>query len=162
MRSGVTMVIVGCFLGAIMSGTLAVQCLCGSVHLELLGQPTARANCHCQSCRDFYGTSMLSATAWTAESVTHSGRQAATFHHPTKQLARTFCTACGETVFGTNRLGMKVVPNSLVARAAEGILPEQFQPTMHLFYRHRVIDVNDTLIKYLDGWDGPIADRCGH
>jgi hypothetical protein len=99
---------------------------------------------------------MLSATAWTAESVTHIGRQAATFLHPTKQLARTFCIVCGETVFGTNRLGMKVVPNSLVARAAEGILPEQFQPTMHLFYRHRIIDVNDTLIKYLDGWNGPV------
>jgi hypothetical protein len=105
---------------------------------------------------------MLLATAWIAGSVTHSGPKAASFHHPKKQLACTFCTACGETVFGTNRLGMKVVPNSLVARAAEGILPEQFQPTMHLFYRHRIIDVNDTLIKYLDGWDGPIADRCGH
>ncbi|MBB3261440.1 hypothetical protein F4827_006277 [Paraburkholderia bannensis] len=29
------------------------------------------------------------------------------------------------------------------------------RPTMHLFYRHRVIDVRDSQIKYLDGWDGP-------
>lgn len=34
-------------------------------------------------------------------------------------------------------------------------LPEARQPTMHLFYRHRIIDVADALVKYLDGWDGP-------
>jgi hypothetical protein len=137
-----------------MSETLAAQCLCGSVCLELHGHPAARAYCHCQSCRDFYGTPLFSATAWNAESVAISGREATTFRHPIKQLSRTFCPTCGETVFGTNRLGMKVVPNSLVARAAEGILPEYFQPTMHLFYRHRIIEVDDALIKFLDGWDG--------
>ncbi len=29
---------------------------------------------------------------------------------------------------------------------------------MHLFYRHRVIDVIDALPKYLDGWDGPVFE----
>ncbi|SSM87269.1 Uncharacterised protein [Acinetobacter baumannii] len=29
-------------------------------------------------------------------------------------------------------------------------------PTMHLYYRQRVIEVRDELPKYLDGWDGPI------
>lgn len=98
---------------------------------------------------------MLSATAWSVDAVALTGSVVATFRHPTKQLSRTFCTACGDTLFGKNRLGMYVVPNSLVARAAGGILPEHFQPTMHLFYQQRVIDVNDTLIKFLDGWDGP-------
>jgi len=32
------------------------------------------------------------------------------------------------------------------------------QPTMHLFYRHRVIDVIDALPTFLDGWDGPTLD----
>lgn len=138
-----------------MSKKLAVQCLCGSVRLDLLGQPAARANCHCQSCRDFYATSMLSATAWHVEATTLNGSGTITFHHPKKQLSRTFCSSCGDTVFGTNRLGMRVVPNSLVARALGGVLPEHFQPTMHLFYRQRIIDVTDALTKYLDGWDGP-------
>lgn len=97
---------------------------------------------------------MLSATAWNVEAAKLNGSEAITFPHPTKQLSRTFCSSCGDTVFGTNRLGMRVVPNGLVARATGGILPEHFQPTMHLFYRQRIIDVTDTLTKFLDGWDG--------
>ncbi|MBU6528184.1 hypothetical protein OGR47_14565 [Methylocystis sp. MJC1] len=58
---------------------------------------------------------------------------------------------------------MRVLLNSFVARAAGGELPEEMQATMHLFYRHRIIDIDDELLKYLDGWDGPIYDgsSCG-
>lgn len=138
-----------------MPESLSLQCLCGTVHLQTMGQPEARANCQCQTCRDFYGTSMLSATAWLPERISVVSGILATFVHPTKQLSRAFCPQCGETVFGTNRLGMRVVPNSLVARSAGGELPEPMRATMHLFYRHRVVDVDDDLPKYLDGWDGP-------
>ena len=70
------------------------------------------------------------------------------------QLKRHFCRHCGETLLGNNRLGMAVIPNSLFARAAQNTLPDALAPTMHLFYRHRVVDVADALPKYLDGWDG--------
>jgi hypothetical protein len=70
-------------------------------------------------------------------------------------MSKTFCVNCGDTLFGTNRLGMRVVPNSIVARAAGGSLPEDWSPTMRLFYRYRTIDVADGLTKYLEGWDGP-------
>ncbi|WP_176057492.1 GFA family protein [Paraburkholderia sp. BCC1876] len=140
-----------------MSVPNALQCLCGTIRIELSGEPVARANCHCGSCRDFYGTSMLSATAWPAEQVTVTRGSVSTFRHPAKQLTRAFCAACGEIVFGTNRLGMRVLPNSLVARAAGGELPEALRPTLHLFYRHRLVEVQDELPKYLDGWDGPTA-----
>ncbi|URX63600.1 hypothetical protein KR767_05970 [Luteibacter anthropi] len=36
-----------------------------------------------------------------------------------------------------------------------GQLAAALLPTMYLFYRHRVMDIADTLPKYLDGWDGP-------
>jgi hypothetical protein len=150
------------FQGGIMTEATSIQCLCGAVHFELHGEPAARANCHCQSCRDFYGTSILSATAWNVHALTLSRGKVIAFAHPTKQLSRAFCPNCGETIFGTNRLGMRVVPNSLVARASGGVLPEHFQPTMHLFYRQRVMDVADALTKFLDGWDGPKykAESC--
>lgn len=70
-------------------------------------------------------------------------------------MTKTFCDVCGEVVFGTNRLGMRVVPNALTARATGGKLDAALAPTMHLFYRERVVDVVDDLPKYLDGWDGP-------
>lgn len=135
----------------------SVRCLCGAVTVTLHGEPAARANCHCTTCRDFYGASMLSATAWERDRLSVDGASA-TFAHPSKAMSRTFCSACGEIVFGTNRLGMRVVPNSLNARAHDGVLPGDLQPTMHLFYRQRVIDVVDALPKYLDGWDGPMLD----
>ncbi|MCW3662462.1 GFA family protein [Burkholderia cenocepacia] len=140
-----------------MTRTLSARCLCGAVTVTLRGEPAARANCHCATCRDFYGTPMLSATAWPPEQVTIDGGHA-TFPHPSKSMARTWCAACGEIVFGTSRLGMRVVPNSLTARAHGGPLPGDLQPTMHLFYRQRVLDVVDALPKYVDGWDGPTLD----
>lgn len=141
--------------GADMTLPRFMACLCGTVSITLNGEPQAKANCHCGTCRDFYGTPMLSATAWLAEQVEVTRGSVSTYSHPTKKLSRAFCSACGETVFGTNRLGMRVVPNGIVARASEQELPEEMQPTMHLFYRHRTIDIQDELPKYLDGWDGP-------
>jgi hypothetical protein len=131
-----------------------IACLCGAVTVDLTGEPAARANCHCATCRDFYATPMLSATAWANENVAPHG-ELKVFQHLAKQMSRAFCPKCGETLFGTNRFGMRVVPNSLLERANGGSLPANRTPSMHLFYRHRVIDVNDALIKYIDGWDGP-------
>lgn len=142
--------------------TLRITCLCGENAMELHGAPAARANCHCTTCRDFYGVAMLSATAWAAESVTLSDGNHARFQHPAKQLSKTFCLNCGDVLLGTNRLGMCVVPNAVVARAAGGVLDAAFAPTMHLFYRQRVIEVTDSLPKYLDGWDGPLHVRQEH
>lgn len=105
---------------------------------------------------------MLSATAWDADSVQIGDGAWTVFQHPTKQLSKAFCHVCGEVVFGINRLGMRVVPNAIVARAKGGQLDASLAPTMHLFYRQRVIDVSDALPKYLDGWDGPTYDASGH
>ena len=134
---------------------LTVACRCGSVRYALNGAPAARAHCHCETCRDFYGVTMLSATAWPPEALTLLSGEVTRYAHPHKQLSKAFCAQCGETLFGTNRLGMRVVPNSIAARGAGGMLPADWQPTMHLFYRYRLIDVVDTLTKYLEGWDGP-------
>lgn len=41
--------------------SLRLTCLCGKVSVELHGAPAARANCHCSTCRSFYGTSLLAA-----------------------------------------------------------------------------------------------------
>ncbi|VVE30955.1 aldehyde-activating protein [Pandoraea pneumonica] len=126
--------------------------------MHLHGAPAARANCHCNACRDFYGAPVLAATAWSPEQVGVDGATQV-FAHPSRSLTRRFCPQCGETMHGTNRLDMCVVPNALLARAHDGKLPAELQPTMHLFYRHRVLDVRDALPKYLDGWDGPVHDE---
>ncbi|WP_084656415.1 GFA family protein [Pandoraea norimbergensis] len=138
--------------------TLSVTCQCGSVTMRLRGEPAARANCHCNACRDFYGAPVLAATAWSPDQLSMEGATKV-FAHPTRSLTRRFCPQCGETLHGTNRLDMYVVPNALLARAHDGQLPAALRPTMHLFYRHRLFDVRDDLPKYLDGWDGPVHDE---
>lgn len=50
--------------------------------------------------------------------------EVAAFGHPTKQLSKTFCSKCGETMFGINRLGMLVIPNSLVSQSVGDVLPK--------------------------------------
>ncbi|WP_353191053.1 GFA family protein [Pandoraea pnomenusa] len=135
--------------------TITVACQCGGVTLSLRGKPAARALCHCHACRDFYGSAVLAATAWSPAQVVLTG-STRTFAHPSRKMTRRFCDACGETLHGTNRLDMCVVPNALLARANGGTLPAELQPAMHLFYRHRTLDVHDALPKYLDGWDGPL------
>lgn len=125
--------------------SIRVACLCGNVAIELGGEPVARANCHCSSCRDFYGVTVFSATAWEASSVQMASFDARSFSHPHKQLKKTFCATCGEVVFGTNRLCMRVVPNAMLARAGGGWLDVAMAPTMHLYYRQRVVEVRDEL-----------------
>lgn len=101
---------------------------------------------------------MLSATAWPAEGVRLAENAGRVFKHPAKQLTKTFCIECGDVMFGTNRFGMRVVPNAIVARATGGTLDTNLAPVMHLFYRQRVVDVADALPKFLDGWDGPLYE----
>lgn len=137
---------------------LRTRCLCGRTPLSVQGTPVARAYCHCGTCRDTYATAVLAATAWDADAVTIDLATTGMFQHPHKQLSKTFCSHCGDALFGTNRLGLRVVPNALIARATGGTLPDAFAPTLHLFYRERSLDVVDALPKYLEGWDGPTYD----
>jgi hypothetical protein len=140
---------------------LSLSCSCGAVELQVSGSPAACAYCHCSSCRDFYGVAVLAATAWNSDSVRvlKGNDQLGEYRHPTKQLQRHFCVACGEIMFGTNRLGFTVVHTSLLAKALGDSLPVEFQPKFHLFYAYRALNVNDELPKYLEGRSGPLFSK---
>ena len=140
---------------------LLVNCNCGAVELQVSGSPAACAYCHCLSCRDFYGLPVYAATAWTnaALRVVKGNEQLGEYRHPTKQMQRHFCLACGETMFGVNRLGLAVVRTSLLARASRGWLPAKFKPTFHLFYSYRELDIDDELPKYMEGRGGPLFSK---
>ncbi|WP_430388441.1 GFA family protein [Dyella sp. 20L07] len=135
-----------------------LRCDCGAVVMELRGEPAARAFCHCDACRELYGSMLLAATAWSPAQVTYIGDAEALldYPHPTRQMRRYTCRRCGELVHGRNRLDMIVVPNARFARLHDGKLPEALKPTLHLFYANRMFDITDDLPKYLQGWDGPL------
>lgn len=137
-----------------------VGCLCGANQFQLKGSPAAKAYCHCQTCRDMYGGDLLSATAWSSDQLIWVKQASGTFKHPAKSITRHFCTFCGETLFGINRLGMTVIPNTLLVR--NGCFPNDYSPAFHLFYEQRVINVEDDLPKYVAGWDGPLHTSSCH
>jgi hypothetical protein len=129
-----------------------MHCDCESVTFVAEGEPAAKAYCHCGDCREFYSTPILAATAWHKDSLAVTGDDSfiSKHKHPHKQLTKFFCVACGDTLFGTNRLGMYVVPNKQLYRAL-GSATDSMRPDFHLFYRQRVVDIADSLPKYLDG-----------
>lgn len=142
-----------------MADDYSLRCDCGAVELRVAGEPVACVYCHCPSCRGFYDLPMLAATAWNPESVTVAAGDASIrrYQHPEKQMQRHFCPDCGETLFGDNRFGLIVILNSVFEKSL-GALPDSLQPTMHLFYQDRVVNVADSLPKYREAWDGELFD----
>ncbi|HSV53762.1 MAG TPA: GFA family protein [Burkholderiaceae bacterium] len=140
---------------------LLLRCSCGTVELAISGSPAACAYCHCSTCRDFYSLPVLAATAWKNDAVrvTKGNDRLGEYKHLTKQMQRHFCLACGETLFGANRLGLTVVRTSLLVKALGGSLPAEFTPKFHLFYAYREFDVDDELPKYLEGRSGPLFSK---
>lgn len=138
-----------------MSMTYRLPCDCGKVMLIARGAPAARAICHCHACRELYGSIVLAATAWPVEQVERIGDEhVLEYQHPTLHMRRASCRHCGETIHGINRLGYLVIPNARLIKHHHGAMPEELAPTMHLFYESRVFDIDDSLPKYLQGWDG--------
>lgn len=137
---------------------IRIRCSCGDVEVLVEGQPVARAYCHCSSCRALYELPVLSATAWNKEALRVVAGQhlLGEYRPPGKQMARHFCRNCGTTVFGSNRLDLRVIRTSLLARSFPGGLPQALSPAFHLFYDDREISISDDLPKYRQGWDGPL------
>lgn len=134
-----------------------IYCDCKSVSFTTEGSPAAKAYCHCADCRNFYSTPVFAASAWNKSSlkVLYGDELVSNYQHPHKQLSKFFCVKCGDTLFGTNRLGMYVVPNKHIFHTSEQT-ELTMQPDFHLFYRQRVIDIDDILKKYLDGRSGEV------
>jgi len=100
---------------------------------------------------------MLVLTAWNKDQLKIESGEAdlASFSYPDRKLVRFFCRQCGETLFNSNRFDLRVVPSTLFVKRL-GRLPAGFEPEKHLFYGRRVLDVSDSLPKYLEGVDGPL------
>lgn len=136
---------------------LVFRCLCETVEVCASGEPEVQAYCHCSTCRGFYNVPALAATGWLPDRVrmTKGERVTKRYVHPKKQMEKIFCSCCGETLFGVNRLGMVVIPNSIGLRNLGGSSAAKFLPKLHFWYPERVVDIDDELPKYVEFPDGP-------
>lgn len=131
-----------------MSETYELSCDCGHVTMRVHGEPELSLYCHCGSCRALYSVDMLSATGWAEDNVELPDESKMFVHRMAgKQMTRYGCPECGMIMYGRHKPGIPVIPHGVFRKANEGKLPAALAPTLHLFYRERVIDVDDDLPK---------------
>src|SRR5258708_15991959 len=111
------------------------QCFCGSVQLEVTGEPEAIGYCHCSSCRSWSGAPVNAFSLWKPEAVqVTAGREHVATFQKTALSQRQYCTKCGGhlmnnhplvglvDVFATMLPTLKFVPVGPV-NYAETVLP---------------------------------------
>ena len=121
------------------------RCMCGSVAVELSGEPAVQAFCHCESCRGWLGAPIHAASLWPAASVKITkGAELLGTYKRTEASHRKFCTRCGTPVLVEHpALGMVDVP----AGSVKGLA---YTPGLHVNYGEKVMSVKDGLPKFKD------------
>ena len=121
------------------------ECFCGSVKIEVNGEPEGMGYCHCRSCRSWSGGPVNGFTLWKPENVRIIEGEAdvATFAK-TEISERKYCTRCGGHLM-TNHPGLGVVD------VFSATLPSlNFQPGLHINYQETVLPIKDGLPKFRD------------
>ena len=120
--------------------TLQVECRCGAVGVEVLGEPIAQFFCHCDDCQAMHGAAYVSESIYPAQAVRVTRGAPSTF--TLKRNPRIACPACGTRLFvDVLAFGVRGV-NGYVLPAAE------FSATFHMHCRFAVRPVRDDLPHY--------------
>lgn len=121
------------------------ECFCGTVRMEVKGEPEGMGYCHCRSCRSWSGGPVNGFTLWKPENVrvTEGQEHVATFNK-TPGSTRTYCKKCGGHLM-TDHPGLGVVD------VFSATLPTlNFQPGLHINYAETVLPMKDGLPKFKD------------
>jgi hypothetical protein len=117
--------------------------------VELVGEPSVMAYCHCESCRRWLAAPVHAACLFPTDNVTvRKGEDRLEVYSFTENSHRHFCTSCGSAVLIRHpTLGMTDVPAGSIA----GL---DYSPSLHVNYGEKVLTVRDGLPKYKDFPDG--------
>jgi hypothetical protein len=120
-------------------------CFCGSVVIQVTGEPEAMGYCHCRSCRSWSASPVNAFTLWKPEAVTviAGSDEIATFQL-TEKSQRQYCKKCGGHLM-TNHPGF-----GLVDVYAATIPSLDFVPALHVNYAETVLPIRDGLPKLVD------------
>jgi len=110
-------------------------CFCGSVQIEVSGEPESMGYCHCQSCRSWSGGPANAFTLWRPEAVhVTAGAQHVGMFQKTAASQRQYCTKCaGHLMTNHPPLGLIDVFASTIPSHASGppstsTMQRQFSP----------------------------------
>ncbi len=125
-----------------MATTHKGECFCGTVKIEVTGEPEGMGYCHCRSCRSWSGGPVNAFSLWkpSAVKVTAGKDNLATFKK-TPGSERQYCTKCGGHLM-TNHPGLGLVD---VFSATVPTL--KFVPGVHINYSETVLRMKDGLPK---------------
>ena len=130
------------------------SCYCGAVRYHVRADPVDAKICHCATCRKTHGAPMQ----WTAIFHKHDVRVTAGIAHiafystaldrPGRALpCKLRCALCGAPIADEGRRMWLAFP-TLFDFGDPPEVPEAFMPTCHIFYRMRVLDIDDGLPKW--------------
>ncbi|PPD43122.1 MAG: aldehyde-activating protein [Methylobacter sp.] len=119
--------------------TTTVYCLCGTVEVQLEGNPMAQFFCHCDDCQKVHGKA-YSSSLYPAPAVSITRGETEVF--TLKSTPRTKCKQCGAYLFAE-------VPSYGVRGVNGELLPEgMFKPEFHVQCRYAVAPIRDNLPHY--------------
>jgi hypothetical protein len=121
------------------------ECFCGTVKVEVTGEPQVMGYCHCSSCRSWSAGPVNAFTLWKPEAVrVTAGVEQIGTYQKTPLSQRQFCKKCGGHVM-TNHPPLGVID------VYAATLPSlKFEPSVHVNYAETVLPMRDGLPKFKD------------
>ncbi len=125
--------------------TCTGRCFCGTVEIEVRGEPAAMGYCHCESCRHWSAGPVNAFSLWPPDAVTVTrGNDKLRSYNKTPGSIRKWCDNCGGHVL-TEHPAMGLV-DVYVA-----VIPQLgFDPGVHVHYQESVLRMQDGLPKQKD------------
>lgn len=121
------------------------SCFCGTVEIEVKGDPAAAGYCHCTSCRRWSAGPINAFTLWrpSALAVTRGADQIGS-DRKTPRSDRKWCKVCGGHLFTEH-------PTWNLTDVYAATIPDYpFKPGVHVSYQETVLRVRDGLPKMKD------------
>ena len=121
------------------------KCFCGSVEIEVNGEPAAMGYCHCNSCRSWSGAPVNAFSLWKPDTVrVTKGAEHVTTFSKTKFSRRQYCAKCGGHLMVDHpTIGLVDVYSATIPTLA-------FKPGVHINYAETVLPMRDGLPKLKD------------
>lgn len=137
------------------------SCYCKEIKFELTGEPLFTQYCHCQKCREIASLSKRTVDKigynFTAAYLTARLRFFSGENHLETMIKNTsclhLCKHCNSLIYGisqdpSKQAGIGVNINNVYFFSKT--LPSTFEADKHIWYQHRLNDIDDGLIKYKD------------
>ena len=122
-------------------------CFCGAIRYAVSGDPLFAGYCHCQDCRDFGGAPMIAFTLFPLDAFeVLAGEEHLKTYRRVPETPRASCAQCGGGI-GVIRSEADPPHAGISPLLLDGF---KFEPTMHVFCEHAVIEINDNLPHYKD------------